>query len=394
MKTNFPTLPLNPIAAVTDSNPYPYYSSLVRNKPFYYDSQLNLWVASSAAAVTSILTSDICHVRPAKEPVPANLVGSPAADIYRYLIRMNDGEYHERLKSAVLSCLDQVDVRQLGEISCRWARSLLPLEPTQVHLQNYVFQLPVFVIASLLGLPEQVMPEIAIVISEFVRCFAQNSSAEQIDAGKMAAKELLAYFRSFMSAQQAVYSDGLLSILSNEARIRGCEDDNEIVANSIGFLSQAYEATAGLMGNTLLALASQPMSREQIMTNPNVLRSIIQEVLRYDAPIQNTRRFVARNGMIAGELLREGETILVILAAANRDETANPNPHTFDIRRANRRTFTFGVGPHACPGKMLAESIAATGIEQLLISGFDPKSIVGPTVYRPSANARIPLWIS
>jgi cytochrome P450 len=136
------------------------------------------------------------------------------------------------------------------------------------------------------------------------------------------------------------------------------------------------------------------MSREQIMTDPDVLRSVIHEVLRYDAPIQNTRRFVARNGVIAGEPLREGESILVILAAANRDAAANPNPHEFKIHRAHRRTFTFGVGPHACPGQMLAESIAATGIEQLLISGFDPKSIVGPTVYRPSANARIPLWIS
>ena len=351
-------------------------------------------MASSAETITSVLTSDICRVRPAKEPVPVNLLGSPAADIYRYLIRMNDGEYHERLKSAVLSCLNQVDVQQLGELSRRWARSLLPLGLTQVHLQNYVFQLPVFVIASLLRLPERVISEIAVRISEFVRCFAQNSSAEQFDAGKIAAKELLEYFRSVMPAPQAVYSDGLISILAKEARSRACEDDNEIVANSIGFLSQAYEASAGLIGKSLLALSSQPMSHEQIITNPDQLRSVIHEVFRYDPPIQNTRHFVATNGVIADEQLREGETILVILAAANRDSAANPNPDEFDIRRANRRTFTFGVGPHACPGQMLAESIAASGIEQLLISGFDPISIAGPTVYRPSASARIPLWIS
>lgn len=282
----------------------------------------------------------------------------------------------------------------MTELSRRWAKSLLPSRQTRVELQDYIFQLPVYVIADLLGLPDQVIPNIAAWTKEFVHCLAQNSQSERIDSGKKAAKELLEYFRSFMPTQQAVYSDGLPSILSKEARIRGCEDDNEIVANSIGFLSQAYEATAGLMGNTVLTLSSHPISREQIMTNPDLLRSVIHEVLRYDAPIQNTRRFAARNGVIAGELLREGETILVILAAANRDSTANPNPHEFDIRRANRRTFTFGIGPHACPGKMLAESIAVSGIEQLLISGFDPKSIVGPTVYRPSANARIPLWIS
>jgi cytochrome P450 len=103
---------------------------------------------------------------------------------------------------------------------------------------------------------------------------------------------------------------------------------------------------------------------------------------------------VAEDGVIAGKQLREGETILVVLAAANRDPALNANPDEFKVYRENRFTFTFGAGPHACPGKMLAESIAAAGLEQLLISGFDPSSIIGPTIYRPSVNARIPLWTS
>lgn len=394
MKTNSLTPPPDPIAAVTHSDPYPFYADLVKNKPMYYDTQLGVWVASSADAVKSVLTSNICRVRPVKEPVPVNLLGSPAADIYRYLIRMNDGDYHQRLKGAVLACLDQVDMHKLTELSRSWAKTLRPSKHDQRALQDYIFQLPVYVIASLLGLPDQVIPRIAAWTNEFVQCFAQNSKTEQINSGKKAAGELLGYFRSFMLTQQVTYSDLLLSILSKQARIRGGEDDNEIIANGIGFLSQAYEATAGLMGNTLLAFSSSRIPHEQIITNSDLLRHVIAEVLRYDPPIQNTRRFVAEDGIIAGKPLREGETILVVLAAANRDATVNENPDEFKIHRENRFTFTFGAGPHACPGKMIAETIAATGVEQLLISGIDPKSIIGPMIYRPSVNARIPLWTS
>lgn len=394
MKNTPPTPPPDPVAAVTHSDPYPYYADLVKNKPFHYDVHLGLWVASSAEAVTAALTSDLCRVRPTQAPVPANLLGSPAADIYRHLIRMNDGEYHQRLKSAVKASLDQVDFIRLGELSRKWAGLLLPPIQTQADLQYYVFQLPVYVIASLLGLPDQGIPEIDRWVSRFVRCFSQISTAKQIDAGKKAAHELLDYFQLHIPRQRAAFPGGLLSILLQEARIRGSADDNAIIANGIGFLSQAYEATAGLMGNTLLALASQPISCEQILSSPDYLRLIVQEVLRYDPPIQNTRRFVEMDGMIAGEQVRKGETILVVLAAANRDPTVNPNPHEFDIHRAHYRTFAFGTGSHACPGKILAETIAVSGIEQLLNSGFDPQSIVGPPVYRPSANARIPSWIS
>jgi cytochrome P450 len=90
--------------------------------------------------------------------------------------------------------------------------------------------------------------------------------------------------------------------------------------------------------------------------------------------------------------MQEGELILVVLAAANRDSVVNPDPDRFKIHRADRRIFTFGLGNHSCPGKVLAATIAQAGIEQLLASGLDPKSLNEPVLYRPSANTRIPIW--
>jgi cytochrome P450 len=118
---------------------------------------------------------------------------------------------------------------------------------------------------------------------------------------------------------------------------------------------------------------------------------VIGEVLRYDPPVQNTRRFLARAGAIAGQEMQEGDTILVVLAAASRDPSANPNPDRFDLSRVDRRLFTFGAGIHACPGESLATTIAQAAIAQLLASEVDPARLALPATYRPSHNVRIAL---
>src|SRR6267378_1788425 len=101
--------PRDPLAAVTHPDPYPYYTSLVAERPFYRDEALGLWVASSAAAVTAALTSDLCRVHPPTEPVPRALLGSPAGDIFGHLVRMTDGPAHAALKPRVTAALASFD---------------------------------------------------------------------------------------------------------------------------------------------------------------------------------------------------------------------------------------------------------------------------------------------
>jgi cytochrome P450 len=169
------------------------------------------------------------------------------------------------------------------------------------------------------------------------------------------------------------------------------EDADVIVANGIGLLLQPYEATAGLIGNTLLTLARRPELRAQVEADPSLLGEVVSEVLRYDSPVHNTRRFVVRDGIAAGRWMKAGDIILVVLAAANRDPLANPDPDRFDIYRKNRKTFSFGAGAHACPGEALAHTIATTGIKRLIESGFAFESLSTEPPYRESANVRIPI---
>src|SRR5260221_12873051 len=120
-----------------------------------------------------------------------------------------------------------------------------------------------------------------------------------------------------------------------------------IAANGIGFLSQAYEATAGLTGNTLLRLARDLAIIKIVDSDRDAMRNMISEVLRTDSPVQNTRRFVVADGTVAGQMMSSGDAILVVIAAANRDPFLNPEPARFDLRRRDRRSFAFGAGGHA-----------------------------------------------
>ena len=102
--------------------------------------------------------------------------------------------------------------------------------------------------------------------------------------------------------------------------------------------------------------------RERVVREPAVLPSVVGEVARHDAPVQNTRRWVAAAGVVGGQAMVEGDAVLVVLAAANRDPAANSNPDRFDTGRRERRAFTFGLGAHACPGEAVAVTIASAGV--------------------------------
>lgn len=386
------SFPPDPITAVTHPDPYPYYADLVAHRPIYRDESLGVWVAASADAVSAVLASDICRVRPVAEPVPKALLGSPAGDLFGRLIRMNDGERHSPFKQAVSASLRTMKMSDIAEQSSKWASVLLREIESGPHcLEEFPFHLPVYVMASLLGVLEERIPDVAYWIGQYLRCLNPASSPEQMEQGKAAAGRLLDLFNSLISADEAHPCGSLLKTLAEQASRVGCEERNVIAANAIGFITQACEATAGLISNSMVALAVHEDVREKVSANPSLLPGLIAEVLRFDPPVQNTRRFLAQDGVVAGQAMRAGDAILVVLAAASRDPAVNPNPDCFDIARNDRRTFAFGASRHACPGETPAEIIARAGVEHLLASGVGLEQLASKVAYRPSANVRIAL---
>jgi cytochrome P450 len=386
--------PAKPLFAAVHPDPYPYYACLVRDRPLYHDADLGLWIASSAAAVNAIFTNPACHVRPSGEPVPEHLRGSPAGELFRRLVRMNDGAPHERCKAALRATLDALDPPRLARENGRWAAQLVSAlgsaADDSANLMAFAFAIPVHVVGSLAGFEDALLPEITALVGRFVACLSPTATSEQVELGKAAATRLLR-LGTALNRPTPPHEDNVFHALSAQCRHHACDDPDVIIANTIGLMTQSYEATAGLITATLLALARSEALRGQIQDEPALLAPLIDEVLRFDSPVQNTRRFVAEPAVIQEHQFKPGDAVLLVLAAANRDPASNTDPDRFDLARPNRRNFTFGVGPHACPGQTIATSIAHAAVAALLESGLDPARLRTNPVYRPSANTRIPI---
>jgi cytochrome P450 len=363
--------PTDPIAAAIHPDPYPYYARLTSHRPPGWDASIGMWVAASSAAVAAVLTSPACRVRPPGEPVPAALVGTPVGEVFARLTRMSDGARHARLKPAVAGVCSGFHPAAVREVARRAARELWT-ELGGWGGGDFAFRLPVHVVATLLGMPSERLREIAGWTGDFVRAMAPGAAAEEVARGSEAIRFLT----------DCLSSSPTLSAL----------DPEDAAANLLGLLFQSHDAGAGLIGNAIVVLAEHPDVLARVRSQRSLIAELVDEVLRFDPPVQNTRRWLAEDAEVGGVSMRSGDAVLVLLAAAGRDPAANPEPDRFRIDRSARRSYGFGAGVHACPGAAIATVVAGTAVEQLLDQNTDFEQMAGGRSYRRSVNSRVPVF--
>jgi cytochrome P450 len=369
--------PADVLAAVTHADPYPYYDGLSARSGLRHDARLGLWIAASAASVREVLSHPDCLVRPLAEPVPAAILGGAAGQVFGALVRMNEGVRHEQPKLALQRALAGLPLAQAGERTAQLAQELWRGGDT---LAEWMLALPVSVVASLMGFADAQLPQVAAWMADFVACLSPLSSALQIDQAHVAAQALLERLTELVrQAQEGAQPESLIARVAAEAESVGWNDSAALLANLAGLLSQTYEATAGLIGNSIVALVRQP---EEERSEPEDADTLVHTVQRCDSPIQNTRRFVARDCEVEGVVLKAGDVVLLVLAAAARDPDADCHP------------FGFGYGRHACPGEALATTIATSALQMLMAGPLgSPESLQALRwTYRRSLNARIPVF--
>jgi cytochrome P450 len=382
-------------AAPCHPNPYPYYGRLARERSLFRDEMNGWWVAASAATVKEVLESDFCLTR-APGAISSVLQG-PAAEIFGRIVRLRDDETHDLIKSAVAAALRGLDLNVVAGLTQARATELddelgFPLD--EAKTTRFMFALPVQVIARLLGIPRERYGDVVSWLGGYVS--AASSAATGIPApdaalfgrGHHAAQALIDLIDGLDSNERGP----LLNALVRQTQRAGCTDRADITANAIGYMLQGYAATAALIGLTLLALARRPELRAQVETDRSLLRQVIQEVLRFDPTTNSTYRFLARDGAIAGQELRQGDMIIVLIAAANRDPALNPEPDLFDIARRNRKYLEFGAGAHACPADKFAPLIAMIAVDHLLTRGVPLEHLESCLSYVASGYLRIPLF--
>jgi cytochrome P450 len=355
--------PVDALHASRHPDPYPWYAQLRASAPMAWDERLDLWIAADAAAVDAALTHPHLRVRPPAEPVPHALAGGPAGEVFAQLVRMTDGDFHAQHKPAVIAAAGRLSLDALRAAAAAAALDLR----AQVDVNEWLTAVPVQAMARLLDVPAGERDATVLHVPRFTQGIAPGAGAEAVDSAHEAAAFLLAQARRAGLAGPAA-------------------------ANRIAFMQQALDATAGLIGNTVLALRRVPDAVAAWAT-PAARDDVAAEVARWDPPVHTTRRYAAQDLVLAGARIAAGEGVLVLLASANHDERANgTDAGRFMLRRAVRNNRAFGAGAHRCPGERLACAIVSA-VLSALGGAQDVTAHFGRLHgYRPLANARIPVF--
>ncbi|MDQ8002326.1 MAG: cytochrome P450 [Pseudomonadota bacterium] len=377
-----PDAPMDPIAAVTHPDPYPHYATWRDGPALAWVPPRGVWMATRGDVVRRLLATPALRVRPVTEPVPAALLGRPAGELFGLLIRMNDGPVHDAHRPAIGQALAGLSLPQVRARALALARA----QAGRGTLDDALFELPVQAVAQALGFAAAELPRVAAWVREFVACLSPLAGTDDLNRAHRAAESLMARMTRLV-ADAAPRDASLLQAVQagGGAQARSARP---LIANLVGLLSQTCDATAGLVGNSLLAWARHGAPPPDA-TPP----AWIEEVARHDAAVQNTRRFVAEDTVLEGQPLRAGDVVLLVLAAAQRDPAMNPAPDRFDPERPARQLLGFGHGPHACPGQALATLLAGAAVQALREQGLDREAVARHAGrYRASVNTRIPSW--
>jgi cytochrome P450 len=227
--------------------------------------------------------------------------------------------------------------------------------------------LPLHVMSDMMNLPAEIRPE----ISEWthrIRCLLEPGlmSKGTLDRVHQTLLEYMAYFQSVIEDRRRTPGSDLVSeLLASRAGADLLSDEEVIFACVMTFVA-GHETTKCLIGNGMLALLENPDQLALLRQSPELMASATAEMLRYESPLQQTKRVATEDVELDGHLIKRGDAVLLCIGAANHDPEQFEAPDRFDIRRPSTAHIAFGHGIHRCLGAPLAQLEAQIAFETIL----------------------------
>ena len=218
---------------------------------------------------------------------------------------------------------------------------------------DLAYPLPAIVIAEMLGLPVEDRDRLKHWSQELLYGLSTVPEIERLGRAQAAVVEMQEYFGAIVRARREEPREDIISALV-AARDEGEPlSDEELVATCIMLLFGGHETTTNLIANGLLTLLRHPEAVRDLRADPALLEGAVEEVLRYESPVQRLSRSTAAPVELGGHALEAGRRVVLFLAAANRDPRRFEDPDRFDIHRRDNRHLAFGYGIHFCVGATL-----------------------------------------
>ena len=361
----------NPMAPEFVEDPYPTYRRLREEDPVH-QSPLGFWVLTRYEDVVSSLRDP----RMVKEPIAAfvaarfGLQAPPTGMGLSMLDR--DPPDHTRLRGLVSKAFTPRVIEQLRPHIQGIVNRLLDKvegEPGMDLIEQFAYPLPVIVICEMLGVPvadHERFKGWGLDIARGLDAILLPPDSPVAERSMHARHALAAYFRELIAERRAAPRDDMLSglIAAEEAGDKLTED--ELLATCILLLVAGHETTVNLIGNGTLALLRHPEQRKRLQEDPGLITTAVEELLRFDGPVQRTARIPSEDVTFGGKTIGKGEMVMPFIGAADRDPRQFPDPDRLDLGRTDNRHIAFGWGIHFCIGAPLARVEGQIAINTLL----------------------------
>jgi pimeloyl-[acyl-carrier protein] synthase len=342
------------------ADPYPLYRQLRDEDPVHWDPFLHAWVVTRYADVVTVLQKFLAERMPGPGEFAAlglNEISPIAAVVVKQMIFM-DPPAHTRLRSLCAAAFTPARVQRLRdhiqEITDQLLDATLP-EGRMDLIGDFANLLPATVTAEMMGVPVEdrdLLKRWSLDFSGVLGNFQHNP--EHTVAMRKTVDEMAAYYREQMREQLRHPREGVLEALM-KAEIDGDRlSEEEIIANSIITMTGGQETTTNLIGNGLLSLLKHPDQLQILREDPSLIPEAVEELLRFESPIQHTGRLAPYDIELGGKTIRKRQAVLAVIGAANHDPARFPDPETLDVRRRDNRHLAFGWAAHFCFGAPLA----------------------------------------
>lgn len=353
------------------TDPYPAFAELRSRGEVHWHPELGLAVAVSHAACSAVLRDRSAgRLWRDKEPVEAFAAFNL---LHRNSLLESEPPRHTRLRRLISTAFARGHTARLSPWVSSVASSMVSSLAAAIAadgsadlLEHLAAPLPVEVIAELLGVPAADRSRLQPWSNAIVKMYEYGLPPELAARAEDSAAEFVDYLRSLAALRAAAPGPDLISDL---VAVRDGSDrlsDDELVGTAVLLLMAGHEATVNVIGNGVLALLRHPAEWARLVASPELAPSAVEEMIRYDAPLQLFERTAMSPTTIAGYPLEPGDKIAALLGAAARDPAVFPEPDRFDVGRSPNPHIGFGAGIHYCVGAPLARVEIAAALSALV----------------------------
>lgn len=355
--SNTRSVQLDPREAQFYANPYPYYDRIRANVPVFKWEQYGHWCFARHEDVNALLRDrrfgrQILHVATRKELGMAEPAAhlKPFTDHEQHSLLELEPPVHTRLRGLINRAFLSRHIERLRPIITNLSNRLIDSFEASGEvdlLAAYATPIPVIVICELLGAPPEMATQFLKWSHDHVSMYMAKRDREIEDAAVKAVFEFSAYMRALIAERRTSPREDLLSELARAESEGQKLSEDELVTTAILILNAGHEATVHSIGNGVKAML------ERSQSGP-VTPALIEEILRFDAPLHMFTRYALEDLEFAGVNFKKGETVGLMLGAANHDPARFDSPEIFNPTREVNPHVSFGAGIHFCIGAPLA----------------------------------------